>query len=269
MSASKTGPLVVDHFERAIAALDLSLFQKIESQTTDDDKRSLLACQQAVRELRPSYNYLEIGSHLGGSIQPHLQDPRCKRIFSIDKRPGVQPDARGVDYVYLNNSTARMLQKLQDVGPTDKIVTIDASTSELGEDDVDEAVDLCFIDGEHTDTAVLSDFRFCLKVLAPDGAITFHDAAITYNGIQRCLQYLDESGVTYRAYSLPNIVFVIEIGDFPLHRHASVLDRLTNNHNSYIYSLQSNDYYRQFANKTPFRLYRKLLTKWKGLNRFE
>ena len=68
---------------------------------------------------------------------------------------------------------------------------------------------------------------------------------------------------------MPNIVFVIEMGDFPLHRHPSISERLANNHGSFIYSLQANDYYRQFANKAPFRLYRKLVTKWKGLNRFE
>src|SRR5436309_9076337 len=99
------GDFSMADFDNAIAALDLSLFEKIESQSTDEDKRSLLACQSAVRDLRPEYTYLEIGSYLGGSIQPHLVDERCKRIVSIDKRPPRQPDARGVDYEYLNNST--------------------------------------------------------------------------------------------------------------------------------------------------------------------
>jgi len=96
-------------FENAIAGLDISLFSAIESQSTDDDKRSLLACQLAVRELRDPYIYLEIGSYIGGSIQPYLLDPRCKRIYSIDKRPAKQPDERGIDYIYENNSTARMM----------------------------------------------------------------------------------------------------------------------------------------------------------------
>ena len=259
----------MNDFETAVESLDLKLFQKIESQSTDEDKRSFLACQLASRQLRPRYNYLEIGSYLGGSIQPYLLDPLCQRIFSIDYRPAIQPDARGVKYAYLNNSTARMLEKLAQVASTDKITTIDGRTSNLNPSLVDALIDVCFIDGEHTDEAVASDFNFCLSVMRESGAILFHDASVTYNGIDRCIQDLKDSGAKYRAYSLPNIVFVIEIGDFPLHRNPAVLDRLTNNHASYLFSLQSNDHYRKFVNKTPFRLYRQAMAKLKGLNRFE
>jgi hypothetical protein len=256
-------------FDAAIAALDLRLFEKIESQSSDEDKRSLLACQSAVRELRPKYNYLEIGSYLGGSIQPYLLDPRCEQIISIDKRPAVQPDARGVDYTYLNNSTARMMENLSQVADTSKITTLDGSTKDLDAGQVDPRIDVSFIDGEHTDEAVFADFRFCIDVMTKSGAVLFHDASVTYNGIQRCIAYLDNSQTDYRAYSLPNIVFVIEIGDFPIHRSPAILDRLTNNHGSYLYSLQSNDHYRKFANKTPFRLYRRAAARWKGLNKFD
>jgi predicted O-methyltransferase YrrM len=262
-------PYFMSDFETAVAALDLSLFEKIESQSTDDDKRSLLACQLATRVLRPGYNYLEIGSYLGGSIQPHLIDPLCARIFSIDKRPEKQPDARGVDYSYLNNSTGRMMQRLAEVAPTEKVTTIDGSARDLKPTIVDASIDLCFIDGEHTDDAVFSDFKFCLATLNRSGAILFHDASVTYNGIDRCLKYLNEMERPFRGYSLPNEVFVIEVGAFPLHRHEKIMDRLTDNYGSFIYCLQANDYYRQFANKAPFRLYRRLMAKWKGLNRFE
>jgi len=256
-------------FENAINSLELSLFKAIESQSTDDDKRSLLACQLATRLLRRPYTYLEIGSYLGGSIQPHLLDSACERIFSIDKRPESQPDERGLAYTYRNNSTARMLENLSAVAPTEKIRTIDGSTSEIDPSVIDRPVDVCFIDGEHTDEAVVADFNFCRKVLADSGAIIFHDATITYNGIDRCIKLLNESGVSYRAYSLPSIVFVIEINSFPLHQNPAVLDLLTNNYKSYIFSLQETDYYRRFAQKAPFRLYRKLLAKWQGKNVFD
>ena len=86
------------NFEQSIKTLDLGLFEKISSQSSDDDKQSLLACQLATRELAGAYHYLEIGSYLGGSIQPHLLDRHCAKIYSIDKRPLNQPDERGVDY---------------------------------------------------------------------------------------------------------------------------------------------------------------------------
>lgn len=257
------------NFEQAIADLDLGLFEKITSQSTDHDKQTLLACQLAVREMRSGYRYLEIGSYLGGSIQPHLLDDRCERIYSIDKRPKKQPDERKIDYVYLNNSTERMMENLRGVAAdkTEKIVTIDGDTREIGASRITEEIDLCFIDGEHTNAAVLADFKFCLEVLNPaGGAIAFHDSQITYNGIADCVEHIRKSGVPFNAYILPHIVFVIEVGDFPLHKHPKIAERLLNNHESYLFSLQNIDFYREFANKLPFRLYRNFRSRLKKGN---
>lgn len=259
----------MDDFEQAISNLDVKIFEKINSQLSENDKESLLACQLAARELAPHYNYLEIGSYLGGSIQPHLLDAKCAGVYSIDKRPLHQPDNRGVDYTYLNNSTERMLKLLAEVAPTDKIETIDGDTKQISPERIEEKMRLCFIDGEHTDEAVLSDFKFCLETLDDSGAILFHDAPITYNGIAACVDLLKKRKINFRAYSLPDIVFAVEIGDFPMHKNPAILERLINNHASYLCSLQYNDYYRRFANKKPFRMYRKFITKWKGLNKFE
>jgi hypothetical protein len=258
-------------FEQSINDLDLKLFEKISSQSSENDKQSLLACQFATRGLVPTYNYLEIGSYLGGSIQPHLLDEKCARIYSIDKRPLVQPDERGVDYTYLNNSTARMLENLRGVAPeaVAKITAIDGDTRQIRPSEITDKITLCYIDGEHTDEAVMADFKFCLSVLSENGAIMFDDANIIYNGIADCLEHLKRHSIKFRAYNLPDKVFVIELGDFPLHQNKVILERLLNNYQGYLYSLQSNDLYRQFVNKKPFRLYRKLMVKFKGLNRFD
>ena len=250
----------MNDFEEAIGELDLRLFEKIPSQSSAQDKQSFLACQLATREIRPNYNYLEIGSYLGGSIQPYLLDDRCARIYSIDKRPLTVPDERGSDFTYLNNSTKRMIENLRELAPekVEKIVTIDGDTRTIDPSEIKDKIELCFVDGEHTDAAVLSDFKFCLKVLEKDGAIVFHDAQITYNGIAECIKLLQERSVVFKAYVLPHIVFVVEIGDFPLYKHARIMERLVNNHESYLFSLQGNDSYRQFANKLPFRAVRNL-----------
>ncbi len=258
------------NFEEAIASRDLSLYKAIESQSTIEDKHSLLACQLAVRELLPDgYRYLEIGSHLGGSIQPHLLDPRCKAIVSIDKRPQKQPDERGFDYTYLNNSTERMLENLRalDADAVEKIMTIDGGTDEISPEQVGEPVDLCLIDGEHTDAAMKRDFDFCRKVLSPaGGAIMFHDAQITYNGIYDAIEDLKRDGVPFKAYNLPHVVFVIEIGEFPIHRHPAVNELLVNNYAGYLHSLRENDRYRRFANRYPFRVARNFYARIKNGN---
>lgn len=258
----------MENFDELLSNLDLKLFEKIRSQSTDDDKQSFLAVQLAVRELCPDYNYLEIGSYLGGSIQPHLLDEKCAKIYSLDKRPQQQPDERGIEYVYQNNSTARMIEQLKQVAPNnlDKLTTIDGDSREIKPSVVEDKIQLCFIDGEHTDEAVISDFKFCLDVLDDKGAIGFHDAQITYNGIAECVKMLEKAGRKFRAYSLPTIVFVIEIGDFPLHRNPQVMELLIDNHKSYLDSLQFNDNYRRFANRFPFGLLRRLYVKARKQN---
>lgn len=259
------------NFEQLINNLDLKLFEKISSQTTDNDKKSLLACQLAARSLTPNFRYLEIGSYLGGSIQPYLLDDLCSQIYSIDKRPETQPDERGVAYTYQNNSTQRMLAQLKQVAEDklDKIFTIDGDTRQLSADKVKEKTNLCFIDGEHTDEAVFADFQFCLKTLTDNGAILFHDADIIYNGLAKIISFLSESKITFRAYNLPDIIFVIEIGDYPMHKNPAIMEMLLNNHVGYISTLQRVDYYRQFANKPIFKKYRTLMVKMRGGNTCE
>lgn len=254
----------MQNFETLLSNLDLKLFEKINSQSTEQDKKSLLACQLAVRHLQPNYNYLEIGSYLGGSIQPHLLDDQCAKIYSIDKRPEQQPDERGIDFVYQNNSTERMLEHLRKVAPEklEKINTIDGDTGEIDPAEIKEDIQLCFIDGEHTDKAAVRDFKFCLDILdTKGGAIIFHDAHITYNGIDECITILQNKKLKFRAYNLPTVVFVIEINDFPLHQNTQIFDLLINNYNGYLGSLQYNDEYRKFANRFPFGMIRKWLVK--------
>ena len=161
-----------------------------------------------------------------------------------------------------------MLEKLRDVAADriGKITTIDGDSRSVEPAEIKDDIDLCFIDGEHTDAAVLSDFEFCLSVLNENGCIAFHDAQITYNGLASCVAHLEQNSIAFKAYSLPSIVFVIEIGDFPVHDEPRVLERLVNNHQSYLYSLQQNDHYRKFANKYPFRIVRNFISRALGGN---
>lgn len=251
---------VTTHFDEQIANLDLRLFESIESQTSDLDKRSLLVCQLAVRSLVAKYTYLEIGSYLGGSLQPYLVDPQCGLIYSIDKRPPVQPDERGVNYEYHDNSTQRMLDNLKKVYAPGlaKIKCIDDDGSNIEPALISPKPQICFIDGEHTDQACFRDFLFCIKVLDVNGVIVFHDAPVVYNGLFNIVNYLKDQDVRFHAYNLPDNVFVIEINDFALHRFSPIHDMLIDNHVGYLSSLRYNDHYRRFANKSLFKLLRKL-----------
>lgn len=202
-------------FESRINGLDLSLFQAISSQSFEGDRKSWLAVQRAVRSSDSGYTYLEIGSHLGGSIQQHLIDPKCKKIFSIDRRPLEHPDNRGPNDRYPGNSTERMMANLRSVenNMVDKVVCFDADARDLQPTLIDEAPDYCFIDGEHTTSAVISDFTFCLRVVKPNGVVCFHDDWIVASALEKVTDLLKTNNMPFVPLKLGGITFGVFLGD--------------------------------------------------------
>lgn len=202
-------------FDERIGRLDLSLFSAIHSQSDDGDKRSWLALQRAARSgERGSYCFLEIGSYLGGSLQPHLLDPRCRRILSIDNRPAEPPDSRGTGLGYPDNSTARMMANLRavDAAATGKIDCFEADARDLDPAGFADRPDLCFIDGEHTEQAVASDFLFCLRAAAPEVVVYFHDDWVIHPALSAILRGLRAERRPHRAFKLGGSTFAIALG---------------------------------------------------------
>src|SRR5580698_6861723 len=111
-----------------IAAGDISLFA-VETQTSPADRQSLLRLQELIRRQFDEYTYLEVGSHVGGSIFPHLVDERCAKVISIDARPSEQPDERGVYFKYDDNTVARMLSTLERAAGTENLRKVETHTA--------------------------------------------------------------------------------------------------------------------------------------------
>lgn len=199
-----------DDFEDRISALDCRLFDSVETQSTAKDRRSWLAVQRAVRDARASFVYLEIGSYLGGSLQQYLQDPKCRRIYSIDNR--TRDDRHG------GNSEPAMLENLRRVAPAEmhKLVCFGTDAASVPDGGIAEPPDICFIDGRHTDEAVLGDFAFCLRVCARDAVVVFHDAGVTRSGIRGCLRLLRRPGRIYVAHKLPGDTFIVALWGSPV-----------------------------------------------------
>ena len=213
--------------DQRIESLDTRLFDRVLAASTSGDRMSLLLLQRCVRR-SSSYVYLEIGSYLGGTIQQILVDSRCLQIYSIDKRPVIQADEMRGEGSYANNSTEQMMTGLRNAFPesqVDKIETFDSDASELNQGQFSPKPNFCFIDGEHTNRAVLSDFLFCLSVCAPDAVIALHDANIIFGGLAQIKRRLRDR--RWRGYLLPDNVYVFlldraidrfgsEIGQFSL-----------------------------------------------------
>jgi hypothetical protein len=203
-------------FERLLASRDVALFERIESQTTPGDRTSLLSLELACRRVQPGFSYLEIGSHLGGSLQVLVRDPLCGRLVSLDPRPSSQPDARGERFDYTDNRTRRMLELLESIPDADlsKLETVDLGTDRVVPDDIDVRPLMCFVDGEHTNEAALRDARFCRTVVERSGVIVFHDRGIVAEGIAEFLE--EVGGEVAAAYPLRDSVFVVELGSVHL-----------------------------------------------------
>ena len=226
-----------------VASLDVSLFDGLETQMTSDDRRSLLAIHHAAAEAG-DFEYLEIGSHVGGSLQALVRDPRCTRIVSIDSRPESQPDERGRRFAYADNTSARMLELLGELDGADvgKVEAIDATTSEVDSGSVGAPLVL-LVDAEHTDEAALADARWCRSVIdGGSGLIAFHDAWIVHRAIRRFLGELGESG--FNALLLPESVVVVELGRPRLTSSAAIRGRAEQAVWGYLDSLERQAAYR-------------------------
>jgi len=138
----------------------------------------------------------------------------------------------------------------------DKVNCIDADARELTPNAVVGPIHLCFIDGEHTDEAMLADFEFCLSALGESGAIVFHDANILCNGLTEAISRLEQRKRPFHAYNLPHALFVVEVGSFPLHRNAHVHERLIDNYVGYLAALRANEHFRRWANLPLLRAVR-------------
>lgn len=258
------GPVIGHTIDARVDALDVSLFDAIESQSTTWDRRSLLACQAAVARRFGSYVYLEIGSHLGGSLQTHVLDSRCSRMFSIDPRPRRQADARGVDFHYRGNSTAHMLQALTRLSAEGaaRVTTYEADTTSLDPTSVKPSPHLCFIDGEHTDAAVVRDFAFCRAAMPDGGLVLCHDTPVVYRGLTEIVRELDALGTPYAAALLPDTLLAIDLGATGLLDAPQLAHVRANAFRGTLFSLCNNDHYRQFANRWPWGPLRRWRSRW-------
>jgi hypothetical protein len=200
-------------FEERLESLDVELLGTIDTGLTAEDRRSLLALHLACRRTNSEFRWLEIGSHLGGSLQALVRDPGCKKIDSIDSRVEQIPDERIATVTYPGNSTARMLRLLSDLPDADlrKVRTHDIGTEQL-DPQAFEPPHVCFIDAEHTDEACARDAEFCRNAVGEDGVIAFHDIFIVYRAVAALVKTLSATGTLHRLAYLPDNLFAVELG---------------------------------------------------------
>lgn len=196
-----------------LSNLDTSVFT-VQAALSPGDRQSFLRIQRLIAQRIGGYDYLEIGSELGGSLVPHLLDPGCKTAVSIDLRPLSQPDERGTVFYYPDNTTARMKETIAasiGAAPLQKLVTFDSDASGVSPQSLPAKVDLAMIDGEHTDTACFADFCQVMGFVKDDAIIAFHDANLISDAIQNAERMLTYLKIPFTTVFLPECVVAIGI----------------------------------------------------------
>jgi hypothetical protein len=246
-------------FEERLESLDVELLGTIHTGLAAEDRRSLLALHLACRRTNPEFRWLEIGSHLGGSLQALVRDPGCTNIDSIDSRPEQIPDERIATVTYPGNSTARMLRLLSDLPDADlrKVRTHDIGTEQL-DPQAFEPPHVCFIDAEHTDEACARDAEFCRDVLREDGVIAFHDIWIVYRAVAAFVETLGVAGTPHRLAYLPDSIFAVELGRGKLLGDPAIIGRQLLTGAGMLWNLCMNDRYRAVLKGRRARLLRRL-----------
>lgn len=70
-----------------------------------------------------------------------------------------------------------MLTNLSQVSPErlNELTCFDCDARDVDVANLPGKADFCFIDGEHTDAAAMTDFEFFLRACQPHAVIAFHD----------------------------------------------------------------------------------------------
>jgi len=194
-----------------LTPLDLSQFDSIGSATLASDRLALLSIREALCSGLETYQYLEVGSARGGSLQPHVIDRRCVKIFSIDPRPAEQPDERWKEPDrYTDNSTQTMLDLLSAIPNADisKIQTFETSSWDLSTASIPASVNFAFVDGEHTNSAVVRDFEAVRRYLSPRSILAFHDCFIVPSAILDIRRLLAREGSRHQFLYFPESYMV-------------------------------------------------------------
>jgi len=179
---------------------EIKKFFPINSQTSFEDKHILLKVKEMIS--KNDFNYLEIGSFLGGSLTPFLIDKKCKIVISIDKRNQNLEDERNEKQSYENVGTNYMINNL-------KKYNLDIHKLKTFNGDVENfktsiKFDLAFLDGVHTDINTFSDFINVYEMVKKDSIILFHDSSIIFKSINIIDTMLNKKKLKYKLAKFKN-----------------------------------------------------------------
>lgn len=136
-----------------------------------------LALFQMTKQLRPGARALEIGSHIGSSalfICAGLKHGGGHLVCVDTWMNQTMPDGEKDTLAEFKSNTAPY---------ADMITMVRKYSRELTPEDIGGPLDFVFIDGDHSESAVRTDFRLIVPFVKPSGLIAFHDLRSNYPGV--------------------------------------------------------------------------------------
>ena len=125
-----------------------------------------------------------------------------------------------------------------------KLETFDLDTGDLPPSSIADTPMYCFVDAEHTDRAIQSDFAFCEAVSHGQLVFVSHDAYIVYRGLKAIIDRLTSTRMFCRVLFLPSHLFLIDtVGR--ISSHPTVIARALEAWRGYLEGLLINDWYKQ------------------------
>ena len=151
-----------------------------------------------------------------------------------------------------------MLTNLNTVFPfvgAEKLTTFDCDACEVDAVEIAEKPNICFIDGEHTNTAVCSDFNFCLKVCHPNAIIAFHDTYLVFKGIEEIKNYLRSKSIKFQGFMLAGCIYAILLNE-AVDNYADKIEICTQSESDYFKQARKDLWKSRLINRIPL---------WRGI----
>lgn len=180
----------------------------------------LIVLATICKHLRPEVVF-EFGTYDGlTALHFAKNSPPTARIFTIDLDPA-DPRRRqnNDDTYYIADSSVGLM--FRDTEEASKIEQLYGDTMTFPHDQFKGQADLIFIDAGHEYEMVRSDTEKALEMLAPGGAILWHDFVFTHYGVYTWLNELSDS---LPLFSIPNTTLVCYRASLP--EDQTLVDRL-------------------------------------------
>lgn len=180
----------------------------------------LIVLATICKHLKPSLVF-EFGTFDGlTTLHFAMNSSPTARILTIDLDPA-DPRRKQIndDTYYIADHSVGLM--FQDTDESSKIEQLYGDTMTFPHDRLKGQADLIFIDAGHEYEMVRSDTERALEMLAPGGAILWHDFVFTHYGVYTWLNELSDS---LPLFSIPNTTFVCYHASSP--GNEALVDRL-------------------------------------------